>query len=71
MQVCPASVQKSMEGLDYFVVEGGRTFEDLLWVITQLRLCKEEMEQMTKDLSECKQYLKHDFKVTHLLSCLF
>ncbi|CAC5360101.1 unnamed protein product [Mytilus coruscus] len=48
-QVCPASVQKSMEGLDYFV----------------LHLCKEEMDQMIKDLSECKQYLKHDFKIHH------
>ncbi|CAC5403174.1 unnamed protein product [Mytilus coruscus] len=52
-----------MEGLDYFVVEGGRTFDDLLWVVTQLRLCKAEMDQMIKDLSECKQYLKHDFKI--------
>ncbi|CAC5385451.1 unnamed protein product [Mytilus coruscus] len=63
MQVCPASVQKSMEGLDYFVVEGGRAYEDLLWVVNQLHLFKEEMDQMIKDLSECKQYLKHDFKI--------
>ena len=35
---CPASERKSLQGLDYYVADGGKAFDELLVVIEKLEL---------------------------------
>ena len=64
---CPASVQKSLQGLDYLSAEGGQAFDDLCYVVDKLGDCgykgmtwaKEQRAQLTS----AKRYLKSDYKV--------
>ena len=65
LQACQASIQKSVEGLDYFIVEGGRAFADLNSVVSQLQIPKSDSDKILKDLSDSKRYLKCDYKVQH------
>ena len=63
---CKASVRKSLQGLDYFAVEGARAFEDLESLVRQLSelgLGKESDAIDTQSLKAAKLYLKGDFKV--------
>ena len=64
---CKASVQKSLQGLDYFAVDGARAFEDLDKLVRQLGdlgLGKDWQVQHIKLLKAAKSYIKGDFKVT-------
>ena len=73
LDVCSASVRNSLQGLDYFIVQGTQAFDDLESVVDKLgKDCgmgspwvKEKKEQ----LKEGKRYLKSDCKVP-LLSLL-
>lgn len=63
---CKASVRKSLQGLDYFVADGARAFEDLENLVRQLGelgLGKEWAVQHVELLKAAKLYLKGDFKV--------
>jgi hypothetical protein len=64
---CGAQVRTSLEGLDYFVAEGGRAFVTLQEVIDQLVSRHVISPDSHKDyhalLLQAKQYLRTDFKV--------
>lgn len=36
LQNCTATIRKSLEGLDYYLAEGGRSFEDLIDIVHKL-----------------------------------
>ena len=67
LDVCSASVRNSLQGLDYFIVQGIQTFDDLESVVDKLGedcgtgspWVKEKKEQ----LKEGKRYLKSAYKV--------
>lgn len=69
LQDCRASVCHSLEGLDYYVVEGGQAFSDLKDVIRDLDLTIQEKQQITSKLLAAKQYLKSEYKVK-CIKCL-
>ena len=64
---CKASVQKSLQGLDYFAADSARAFEDLDNLVHQLgdlglgNVCQVHHVELLK---AAKSYLKGDFKVT-------
>ena len=63
---CPASERKSLQGLDYYVADGGKAFDNLLSVIEELELyglSKEESCEIKQALREGKTYLKSEYKV--------
>ena len=63
---CPASERKSLQGLDYYVADGGKAFDNLLSVIEELELyglSKEESSEIKQALREGKTYLKSEYKV--------
>lgn len=67
LQVCSASVRKTLQGLDYVAVQGVKAFEEQELASEKLRdscgldlsWAKEKKEQ----LKVSKRYLKGDFKV--------
>ena len=64
---CKASVRKSLQGLDYFAVDGARAYEDLDKLVRQLGdlgLGKDWQVQHIVQLKAAKSYIKGDFKVT-------
>ena len=63
---CGASVRKCMRGLDNYLAEGTRAFDDLRAVIdnlSQTSMMNEKATQLKESLTEAKQYLKGDYKV--------
>lgn len=64
---CTASVRKSLQGLDYFSVEGVKAFDDLVSLIEKLvvdaQLERQEDKRLQQTLKEGKSYLKNDCKV--------
>ena len=75
LQECSASVRKSLQGLDYFVAEGTRAFEDLLSIVHDISLFRahgSDRENMMKDsLKAGKLYLKGDYKVFYIACSYF
>ena len=67
---CSASVRQSVEGLDYYVAEGGQAFKDLEEVVQQLDLTLEEKHMTQQRLVAAKHYLKTDFKVCEIYSII-
>lgn len=69
---CAASVQKSLQGLDYYVADGGKAFDDLLTVVDALEsvqgLDTIEACHLRESLKQGKQYLKGDYKVIAVLT---
>lgn len=67
LAACPASVRKSLQGLDYVAAEGAKAFDDLVLVLQRLSdydcLQKQELKEIELALKRGKQYLKGDFKV--------
>ena len=64
---CKASVRKSLQGLDYFAVDGARAFEDLDNLVRQLGDLGQGRDwqvQHIELLKAAKSYIKGDFKVT-------
>jgi hypothetical protein len=67
LNVCSASVRKSLQGLDYFSADGAKAFDDLEEVVDKigdscgvgLSWAKEKKEE----LKVAKRYLKGDYKV--------
>ena len=64
---CGARVRKSLEGLDYFVAEGGRAFITLQDILQMLLLYEaillDSFEDFQALLLQSKQYLRTDYKV--------
>ncbi|KAK3712196.1 hypothetical protein QZH41_018426 [Actinostola sp. cb2023] len=63
---CPASTQKSLQGLDYISAEGSQAFDELCHVVERLGDCFKGMtwtKEQKSELKSAKRYLKSDFKV--------
>ncbi|XP_052098399.1 uncharacterized protein LOC127733128 isoform X1 [Mytilus californianus] len=60
---CAASVRKCVEGLDYYVAEGGKAFQDLEIIIGKLSASSEKKKELKSKLLNGKRYIKSDFKV--------
>lgn len=63
---CGASVRKCIQGLDNYLAEGTRVFDDLRVIVdklSQASLTNEKAAQLQESLTEDKQYLKEDYKV--------
>lgn len=66
LTVCPATVRKSLQGLDYFSADGAKAFDDLINVVSNLENFgrdKKWIDQCEKSLKDAKQYIKADYKV--------
>ena len=63
LEECAASVRHSVEGLDYYVAEGGRAFRDIEEILEGFDCEDEDIKKMKADLLEVKRYLKSDYKV--------
>ncbi|XP_061191608.1 uncharacterized protein LOC133199785 [Saccostrea echinata] len=66
---CGAQIRTSLEGVDYFIAEGGRAFHTILDTLEELLKFQFLNQQEKKDFYtlflQCKQYLHADFK-THI-----
>lgn len=64
---CGAQIRTSLEGIDYFIAEGGRAFRTILDTLEELLKFQVLNQQEKKDFSalflQCKQYLRADFKI--------
>lgn len=63
---CPASVRKSLQGLDNYVAEGGRAFDNLISLMDTLMKYgapESTVHGIKEKLKLLKQYLKGDYKV--------
>lgn len=60
---CAASVRKCVEGLDYYIAEGGKAFQDLETIIEKLCISSEKKKELKSKLLNGKRYIKSDFKV--------
>ena len=66
LNVCSASVRKSLQGLDYISSSGAQAFDDLCEVPETLGDAGQGMgwtKQQQSRLQESKRYLKTDYKV--------
>ena len=66
LNVCPASVRKSLQGLDYISSSGAQAFDDLCEVSELLGDAGQGVgwaKQQQSRLRESKRYLKSDYKV--------
>lgn len=67
LNVCPASMRKSLQGLDYISSSGAQAFDDLCEVDELLGDAGQGMgwaKQQQSRLRESKRYLKGDYKVS-------
>ena len=68
LNVCAASTRKSLQGLDYFLVEGAKAFDDLVEVADKLGDNYENSLSWSKEviskLKLAKRYFKEDYKVS-------
>ena len=66
LAVCPASTQKSLQGLDYISSAGAQAFEDLIDIVERLGDVGQGMgwtKNLQTRLRNGKRYLKSDYKV--------
>ena len=66
LSACRASVRKSLQGLDYFISEGGKAFNDLLKLVDKLidfGIPSNVAQDLQRGLKSGKSCLKSDFKV--------
>ena len=70
---CGASVRKCMQGLDNYLAEGTKGFDDLRAIVDKLSqtgMTNEKATQLKESLTEAKQYIKGDYKV-ECITCIF
>ena len=60
---CPASVRKSLQGLDYIAAEGAKSFDDLFELINQTANTVDSGTALQERLKAAKLYLKGDYKL--------
>ena len=63
---CSASVRRCMQGLDNYLAEGARAFDELSSIVDKLSeigLEKDVADRLKESLKSGKQYLKGDYKV--------
>lgn len=60
---CPASVRKSLQGLDYIAAEGAKSFDDLSELINQRANTVDSGTALQERPKAAKLYLKGDYKV--------
>ena len=73
LAVCPASVRKSLQGLDYVSSAGAQAFEDLADIVERLGDAGQGMawsKDLQSSLQAGKRYLKSDYRVSHLTTAL-
>ena len=63
LQSCTATIRKSLEGLDYYLAEGGRSFDDLINIVDSLEKDEDRAQRLRELLLGAKRYLKTDYKV--------
>ena len=67
LNVCSASVRKSLQGLDNFSAEGAKAFEELQEIVEKLGdECGKGLtwaKKQNEELKKAKRYLKTDYKV--------
>lgn len=66
LDVCSASVRKSLQGLDYFTASGSKAFNELENVadrLGELGMALSWAKQQKQQLKLAKRYLKSDYKV--------
>ena len=74
LDVCSASVRKSLQGLDNFSAQGSQAFDDLAKLTDNLVDCGKPPEwarDVKQHLRSSKQYLKGDYKVRIIIPLLF
>lgn len=67
LDVCSASVRKSLQGLDYFTASGSKAFDELENVadrLGELGMGMSWAKQQKQQLKLAKRYLKSDYKVS-------
>lgn len=67
LNVCPASVRKSLQGLDYISSSGAQALDDLCEVAEMIGDPGQGMgwaKEKQSHLRESKRYLKSDYKVS-------
>ncbi|XP_076106707.1 uncharacterized protein LOC143075235 [Mytilus galloprovincialis] len=67
---CAASVRKCVEGLDYYIAEGGKAFQDLETIIEKLCIFSEKKKELKSKLLNGKRYIKSDFKVENAVEAI-
>ena len=71
LQVCSASVRKSLQGLDYVSAEGAKAFDDLADVTHAIGTDHVEgaswENNQNEKLKQAKRYLKGDYKVGYII----
>jgi hypothetical protein len=74
LNVCGASIRKSLQGLDYFTADGAKAFDDVQEVIEKLGHEYGRGHTWVKDLNSklktAKRYLKSDYKVSNIIGYL-
>lgn len=73
LDVCSASVRKSLQGLDYITASGAKAFEELENVadrLGELGMGMSWANQQKQQLKLAKRYLKSDFKVSFINNML-
>lgn len=64
---CGAQIRTSLEGIDYFIAEGGRAFRTILDLLKELLkfqvLNQQEIKYFSAIILQCKQHLRADFKI--------
>ena len=74
LNVCSASIRKSLQGLNYFTADGAKAFDDVQEVIEKLGHEYGRGHTWVKDmnikLKTAKRYLKSDYKVRKIIGYL-
>ena len=67
LEVCSASMQKSLHGLDYVTTDGVQAFDSLEEMVSTLTAAKALTfnweKEVKQQLSDAKRYLKADFRL--------
>ena len=62
LEICKASCRRSLQGLNYFAVDGGEAFDSLSKIVQDLNLSSALTKRLCDNLKRGRQYLKSDFK---------
>lgn len=69
---CGASVRKCLRGLDNFLAEGTKAFDELKAIVDKIprdQITDKQATELKEALVDSKQYLKGDYNVRTIISC--